>query len=135
MVAASIALPEGWVDRTVLTYVGPDQGAGSPSLVVTCDRLGADVALGRYAAMQDAAIRAGMEGVELVDERETTVAGRSAIRHTYSWRWEQRAMRQRVWCLVEDGVGYAITATAAEDEFEAHRAAFAAALGSFQIGE
>ena len=135
MAAASLALPEGWVDRTVLTYVGPDQGAGSPSLVVTSDRLGPDVALGRYAAMQDAAMRAGMEGIDLVEERETTVAGRPAVRLTYSWRWEQRAMRQRVWCLTEDGVGYAITATAAEDEFETHRAAFAAAVGSFQIGE
>jgi hypothetical protein len=132
--AASIALPEGWVDRTVLTYVGPDRGAGSPSLVVTSDRLGPDVAVGRYAAMQDAAMRAGMEGIELVEERETTVAGHAAVRLSYSWRWEQRGMRQRVWCLVEDEVGYTITATAAEDEFDAHRAAFAAAVASFQIG-
>jgi len=58
-VDASIELPDGWVDRTVLTYVGPDAGEGSPSLVVTRDELTPDITLGRYASMQDAAIRAG----------------------------------------------------------------------------
>src|SRR5262249_36982105 len=51
----SLGLPKGWVDRSVLTYIGPDGGQGSPSLVVTRDDLG-DVSLGRYAAMQDAAV-------------------------------------------------------------------------------
>ena len=97
---ASIELPDGWVDRTVLTYVGPDAGSGSPSLVVTRDDLPDGVTLGRYASMQDAAIRAGLEGVDLVEERETTVAGRPAVRHTYAWTLDGRTIRQRVWCLL-----------------------------------
>lgn len=133
--AALIALPEGWVDRTVLTYVGPDSGAGSPSLVVTRDEIGAGVGVGRYAAMQDAAIRAGLEGVELLDERETMVAGRAAIRHTYRWTLHERTMRQRVWCLVDGENGFAITASAADDEFDGCRSLFAAAIASFQIVE
>ena len=113
---ASIELPDGWVDRTVLTYVGPDAGSGSPSLVVTRDDLPDGVTLGRYASMQDAAIRAGLEGVDLVEERETTVAGRPAVRHTYA-------------------TGYAITASAPESQFDELRPLFARAVASFAIIE
>jgi len=134
-VDASLELPDGWVDRTVLTYVGPDAGGGSPSLVVTRDELPDDVTLGRYAAMQDAAVRAGLEGVDLIDERETTVGGHQAVRHTYVWSLDDRTMRQRVWSLLAGGVGYAITATAPEDEFDDLRPVFARAVASFAIME
>ena len=128
---ASIELPDGWVDRTVLTYVGPDSGEGSPSLVVTREELGAGVTLPRFAAMQDAAVRAGFDAIELLEDRETTVAGRAAIRHTYRWTMHGRTMRQRVWCLVESGIGYAIVASAADDEFDRHRTVWARAVASF----
>jgi hypothetical protein len=132
---AAIELPDGWVDRTVLTYVGPDDGEGSPSLVVTRDELTEGITLGRYATMQDAAVRAGLEGVDLVDERETTVAGRPAVRHTYVWSMDGRAIRQRVWCLLEGSTGYAITASAPEARFEELRPLFARAVASFAIME
>ena len=64
----------------MLTYVGPDDGEGSPSLVVTMDEVDACTTLARYAAMQDAAVRAGFEGVDLLEDRETTVAGHAAVR-------------------------------------------------------
>ena len=117
----------------MLTYVGPDSGAGSPSLVVSSDELGDGMSLGRYAAMQDAAVRAGFSGVELLEDRETTVAGQSAIRRTYRWTHDDRTMRQRMWCLVLDGVGYAIVASAADGEFDGLRATFAAALHGFRV--
>ena len=34
-------------------------------------------------AHQDAAVRAGFDGVELLEDRETTVAGHTAVRRTY----------------------------------------------------
>jgi hypothetical protein len=126
-------LPDGWADRSVLTYVGPDQGGGSPSLVVTSDRFDGGLTLGRYASMQDAAVRAGFEGIELLDDRETTVAGHPAVRKTYRWTLDGRTMRQRTWCLVVDEVGYAIVASAPDDRFEQLRPAFAAALHDFRV--
>jgi hypothetical protein len=129
----SLGLPEGWVDRSVLTYVGPDAGSGSPSLVVSTDELDGDGSLGVYAAMQDAAVRAGFSGIELLEDRETTVAGQGAIRRTYRWTLEGRTMRQRMWCLVVDEVGYTIVASASEDEFDGLRGTFAAALRGFRV--
>jgi hypothetical protein len=128
-----LALPPGWTDRTVLTYVGPDTGSGSPSLVVSRDQLADGVSLARYAAMQDAAIRAGIEGVELVEDRETTVAGHPAIRHTYRWSYGEQSMRQRLWCLVAEGSGYAIVASAADAEFDGLRSVWASAVASFSL--
>ena len=84
--------------------------------------------------MQDAAIRAGIEGVELLEERETTLAGRPAIRHTYRWTLDGRTMRQRLWCLVEEGSGVALIASAADAEFDDLRPVFAAAAASLTIG-
>jgi hypothetical protein len=130
----TLGLPSGWVDRSVLTYVGPDAGHGSPSLVVTGDDLGEGMSLGRYAAMQDAAVRAGFEGIELLDDRETTVGGHQAVRRTYRWRYDDRIMRQRMWCLVADGVGYSIVASAPDGEFDELRGTFAAALRGFRPG-
>ena len=116
----------------MLTYIGPDGGQGSPSLVVTQDDLG-DASLGQFAAMQDAAIRAGFTGIEVLEDCETTVAGHPAVRRTYRWTLEGRTMRQRMWCVVHDGVGYSIVATAPDDEFDGMRATFAAALRGFRI--
>jgi hypothetical protein len=129
----TLGLPAGWIDRSVLTYVGPDDGQGSPSLVVTSDHLEAGTPVGRYAAMQDAAVRAGFDGIELLEDRETTVAGHDAVRRTYRWRYEERTMRQRTWSLVVDDVGYTIVASAPDDVFDSLRSVFAASLREFRI--
>ena len=129
----TLGLPAGWIDRSVLTYVGPDEGQGSPSLVVTSDTLEPDTPVGRYAAMQDAAVRAGFEGIELLDDRETTVAGHQAVRRTYRWRYDDRTMRQRTWSLVVDDVGYTIVASAPDEMFDGLRSVFAASLREFRI--
>jgi len=126
-----IELPDGWVDRTAVTYVGPDAGDGSPSLVITREQVAGDLSLGRWAAMHDAAIRVGFEGIELLDDRETTAAGLPAVRHTYRWTLEGKTMRQRVWCIVDGGTGYAIVATAPDGEFEQLRPVWARAVASF----
>ena len=126
-----LALPDGWVDRTVLTYVGPESGRGSPSLVVTAEEAGEGMELERYAAMHDAGVRAGLEGVEVLDESRTDVAGRPAIRRTYAWSYGERSMRQRMWCLLDAGIGYAIVASAAAEEFDGLEPVWERALGSF----
>ena len=128
---ATVELPAGWFDRTVLTYIGPDTGAGSPSLVVSRDELGERVPLGRYAAMQDAAIRAGLEHVERLQDERARLAGRPALRLGYRWTLHGHTMRQWVWCVVDGSTGYAITATAADAEFDALAVLFQAAADSF----
>jgi hypothetical protein len=129
-----LGLPQGWVDRSVLTYVGPDEGDGSPSLVVTREELLEHVTIGRFAAMQDAAVRAGFAGIDLLEDRETTVASHRAVRRTYRWSHDGHVMRQRMWCLVVDGVGYAIVASAPDAAFDALRGTFATALRGFRPG-
>jgi hypothetical protein len=128
-----LGLPAGWTDRSVLTFVGPDDGEGSPSLVVTRDELGEGLSIARYAGMQDAAVRAGFDGIELLEDRETTVAGHRAVRMTYRWSHSGRTMRQRIWCMVLDGVGYTIVASAADGAFDGLRGAFATALRGFRV--
>jgi hypothetical protein len=118
----------------VLTYVGPDDGEGSPSLVVTMDEVDGGTTLARYAAMQDAAVRAGFEGVDLLEDHETTVAGHAAVRRTYRWRYDDRVMRQRIWCLLVGEIGYAIVASAPDAAFDGLRSTFAAALHDFRVG-
>jgi hypothetical protein len=132
--SVTLGLPPGWVDRSVLTYVGPDDGEGSPSLVVTMDDVDGGTTLARYASLQDAAVRAGFEGIDLLDDRETTVAGHPAVRRTYRWRYDDRVMRQRMWCLLVDEVGYAIIASAPDADFDGLRGTFAAALRDFRVG-
>jgi hypothetical protein len=127
-------LPDGWVDRSVLTYVGPDAGQGSPSLVVTREELAEQMTLGRYAALQDAAVRAGFDGIDLLEDRETTVAAHPAVRRTYRWSHDGHVMRQRMWCLVVDGVGYAIVASAPDAGFDGLLGTFATALRGFRAG-
>ena len=113
--------------------MGPDEGLGSPSLVVTSDQLEPDTPVGRYAAMQDAAVRAGFEGIELLEDRETSVSGYQAVRRTYRWRWEDLTMRQRTWSFVVGEVGYTIVASAPDEMFDSLRSVFAASLREFRI--
>jgi hypothetical protein len=117
----------------VPTHFVPTHGEGSPSLVVTTDQLDTGISLGRYAAMQDAAVRAGFDGIELLDDRETTVGGHRAVRRGYRWRYDDRTMRQQIWCLVVDGVGYSIVASAPDAVFDQLRGTIAAALRGFRI--
>ena len=116
-----LGLPEGWVDRSVLTYVGPDSGAGSPSLVVSSDELGDGMTLGRYAAMQDAAVRAGSRASSWSRTARRRWPAEAPSAAPTAGRYDERTMRQRMWCLVVDGVGYAIVASAADGEFDGLR--------------
>jgi hypothetical protein len=43
-------------------------------------------------------------------------------------------MRQRVWCIVDGGTGYAIVATAPDGEFDQLRPVWARAVASFSPG-
>jgi hypothetical protein len=100
---------------------------------VTGDQLEPGLSLARYAAMQDAAVRAGFDGIELLEDRETTVAGHRAVRRTYRWRYDRLVMRQRIWCLLVDGAGYTIVASAPDAVFDGLRGTIAAALRGFRI--
>ena len=118
----------------MLTYVGPDDGEGSPSLVVTREDLLAHMTVGRYAAMQDAAVRAGFTGVDLLEDRETTVAGHPAVRRTYRWSHDGRVMRQRIWCWWWKASATRSWRRRRDAAFDALRGTFAAALRSFRPG-
>ncbi len=117
----ALPVPPGWQDRSVVTLVeAPEGGAASASIVVTRDPLPPGTDAAGYARLQETVLRqqAG-EGLERLDAAETTLAGEPAAVRTYRWRLQGQVMRQRIWCLVSAGTGLCVTATVAEERFDA----------------
>jgi hypothetical protein len=132
----SVGLPDGWIDRSVVTLVAPleDLDGGSPSLVVTREHVGAGVDARGLARLQHAALReSGVDSLAVVETDRTLVAGREALRRTYRWRYGTTGMRQRLWCLVHAEVRYTITASAPEHRFDEHVPQFDVAVAAFRL--
>jgi hypothetical protein len=132
----SVALPPGWVDRSVVTLVAPvqDVDGGSPSLVVTRDAVPEGTDARGLARLNHAALKASQaEQLAVIDTERVSVAGLPAVRRTYRWSYGVTGMVQRLWCLVADGAGYTITASAPAHRFDEFAAAFDDAVAGFRL--
>jgi len=109
----SIELPDGWDDRTVHIFMGPDENGVQHMLSLLIDRETGGIDLSEYARERIDQITATMQSVEMLKDEERTLAdGTPAYECVYKWvPPDGKPIFRKVVYLMCDGVGYTFTGT------------------------
>jgi len=103
-----VNLPQGWEDQTVYTFRGPEEGGIQHTLTLAVNRHLQHEDIERFAKEQTEPITAGLQGVEVLKDEETTIeGGNPAYEFVYKWMPNegQVILNKRVF-VIKDGMGF-----------------------------
>jgi hypothetical protein len=131
-------VPQGWEDKSVITFEAP-RAPGRPfSPNVTLMRVPLAVPHGQplatFATQQVASLAQSLPGFELVEQRnDVRVGGVPAVQIVYHWKHPDGALTQRVTMFLRDATLWSFAATAVRGDLEQTAPLFDRILASFQI--
>lgn len=108
----AISLPDGWEDRTVYSYMGPDDSGVQHVLTLTIDRHAGGVTLREYARDRINQVVNSLQSLEILKEEEKTLPnGNPAYECVYKWVpvKEKIIFRKLVYMILDD-IGYTFSA-------------------------
>lgn len=103
-----LALPDGWEDRTVHCFIGPEDVGEQPALLVNIDRKPESTALAEYASLRRDSALAALPAAEVASEGEETLPSGTKC-YSLVCRWahpDGRSLIRRHFYLMIDGTGY-----------------------------
>ena len=103
-----LTLPDGWEDRTIYTYKGPDDGAVQHYVTLVIDRSVKGVELSEFARDRINAIANTLQGLEVLKDESKMLANGRAV-HEFVYRWmpaEDKPIFQKLIYMLIGGVGY-----------------------------
>ncbi len=137
-----LSKPDGWDDRSMIAFNAREmpQSGVLPNIVITQDHFG-DIAgdnqverIKAYADKQVSDMKAKLPNPVIHGQVLSQVAGRPAAEVTISWQNGATRLSQVVTFIARDaGKVMICTGTAAENDFDAHKASFREMLHSVQI--
>lgn len=131
--AFTLPIPDGWIDRTVVTITGHADDGFAPNIVVTTETLCDSMGLGGFSAGW---LNRLAEEVPVTEERAVEhldVAGQRAHLRVVSWHAAGLRLRQIAALLVSGDAAYAIVGTATEWSFDELERSFRALLDGFRL--
>jgi hypothetical protein len=109
--------PEGWEDKTIVAFAGPAKpGKFAPNVVMTKDKLKPGESLRSYADRQIMELARRLDGFDLIESGERTVAGVSALEYRFSWTSEHAELHQHTIMTAPADRVFTFTGTATHDE-------------------
>lgn len=115
----STVLPVGWQDRSVISLVNPATDSGfATNIVVLREQVAPDTSIEDYAREQIAAMQNGLENLQILDERATTVQNLPAYQTLQRVAANKRLLQQAQTYVLSGDTVYAITCTALIEEFD-----------------
>lgn len=108
-----LTLPSGWIDQTVYTFKGPDDGGVQHNLVVMVDSESRPTDIIEYAKQRIQALTQILSGFELLGEQPKKLkSGFDAYEAIYKWiPTEGKIIFQKQVYLIAYGVAYNFTAS------------------------
>lgn len=123
--------PEGWQERTVLSFALARDGG--PATTVMVRRIECFDITG-HAARELMKQGKTLPGFELVDARPRMVAGRNAVEHVVAWTANEGRVEQRIVHVEGDpATAYVLVCTCAEADAPWVAASFDELLATFRI--
>ena len=111
-------LPDGWVDRSMITLVGATGAAGiAANIVVTREEIDGQTSVEDYAETQKQLMMQEIERAEILDERATTVNDMPAFQRLQRFQIEDLYIQQAQTFILGGGSIFVITGTAAVEDF------------------
>ena len=111
-------LPAGWNDRSMITLIGATGATGiAANIVVTKEETGGHVSIESYAEAQKRAMTAEIPQLQILDERPATVNAAPAFQRLQRFQIENVIIQQAQTFILSENAVYAITGTAAIEDF------------------
>ena len=122
-------IPDGWVDRSTVTLVGPASGGFAANIVVTREPVAPGSTPAAYGRAELESLIQGFDDLSVDHEETTELRGRTVFRRVQSFQMHGRWLRQLqiYMVLVRPGQQWEaliITATASRESFDAHEGDF-----------
>ena len=102
MQEGTLAVPVEWQDKTMNVFVSSATGTDGVSFVVTRERMPWGMKFDEYIASEIRKVAKQVPDYAVVLNEETTVSGRAARVHEYTWTNNHAAIQQRL-TMVEYG--------------------------------
>ncbi|QYE34722.1 DUF1795 domain-containing protein [Polymorphobacter sp. PAMC 29334] len=135
-VTTTMPPPPGWVDKTMIVHSAPHDAtrALAPNIVVGRDALIDGETFAGFCDRQAAVFRDNLPGFAGDDRESGQLNERAAMRMTFNWTSGAGVLRQEV-VFIDAGQGVVVnfTASAAEQDFEAHSDLFHRQLAALKI--
>lgn len=129
-----IDLPNGWKDRTVHTFMGPDESGVQHILTLVIDRDVSNIELSEFARERINAVVDSMPGIEVLKDEEKTLSDGRAV-HEFIYKWAPvngKVIFQKQIYMLIDEVGYTFSANFSEKTIEAIGSDVEQIISSFQ---
>ncbi len=127
-------LPEDWEDRSMITLTGPvDDDGFMANIVVTRDKIDANLSIEEYAQIQREAMDNEIPNVEVLDERATTLHGKPAFQRLQKFSIEDQSIQQVQTFVLGNATVFVITGTSSVETFNNSIQAFKAFTESFEL--
>lgn len=124
---------EGWRDATQLVMVGPARTVFTPNIQAQHQALPDEATFEQYMQIQREEL-AQLPGFRLLENGERELAGRPALKHSFSWdlpEHEGTRIRQLQFVCLRDNDVVTVTCSALESDWEGVEPAFELAMSKF----
>lgn len=109
--------PKNWDDKTIVAFAAPaTPGKFSANVVMTKDTLKPGESLRSYADRQIMELARRLEGFDLIESGERTVAGLPALEYRFSWTSEHAELHQHTVMFAPSEQVLTFTGTATHDD-------------------
>ncbi len=128
----TIETPNDWQDRSIITFVAPNQPSEfAPNVVITRETIDEKLTVEDYANRQFDVARREIASLKIVEQKTTTLSGRLAIESIQDLSANNLSLRQlQVFVLLHDEI-CVITCTATVGQFPSKSTAFQKNSGKF----
>lgn len=128
--------PEGWEDRSVISYEMPGPPGAKLNTNITMMRVDNKApSLQTFVVQQIATLASALPRFELVHQKSVTFGGLPAIEVLYTWATPDGAVTQRITVYQRKGQTYSFTATAMKSAFQKALPQFDAVADSIRFAE
>ncbi len=115
----STVLPDGWADRSLISFVKPPGATGfATNIVVLREEVASATNIAAYAQEQLATMRGGMPDLQILDRREATIQNLPAYQTLQRFSANNRALQQAQTYILSGETVFAVTCTALIEEFD-----------------
>jgi hypothetical protein len=128
------AMPENWVDRSMITIVGETGASGiAANIVVTHEIVEENTLLEDYAAVQKEGMLTELKTLEILDERSAEINGLKSFQRLQRFSIEGLNIQQVQTFILQGNMIFAITGTAAIEDFNNSINAFREFTENFRL--
>lgn len=132
----ALDVPDDWQDRSIISFVAtvaPTEFA--PNAVITREPIDDDTSVEDYANRQFAVTQAEVEGLQIVEQHNTTVGGKPAVQIVQKIAAHGLNLQQLQTFILADEEIFIVTCTATGATFEQHLPRFRKIVDSFRLGD